>query len=89
MGLVKVNDCRFLNDNSQAQRAAREQLKIITMNLSKLEKIRNAAKYIQAVQDFNATKINFTPKQLSFIDVIYEKTMKGAGFESFAVTYKP
>jgi len=34
-------------------------------------------------------KEDFTPNQLSYIDTIYEKTMKACGFDSFTTTFKP
>jgi hypothetical protein len=88
MGLDKVTNTRFASDKGQAQRGAQEQLKIILANKTKLLNTRNGKKLLVVANSFNKSKTAFTPKQLSFIDSIYEKTMQGAGFESFAPTFK-
>jgi hypothetical protein len=85
----RINTARYLNDNSQAQRTAREQLKFILANGQYLLKVRGGEKYFEDAKDFIKMKDNFTEPQLSFIDVIYEKTMKGLGFESYSSTFKP
>lgn len=89
MSLVKVNDVRFLNDNSQAQRTAREQLKFIIANGQYLLKVRGGENYHKTAKDFSNMKEKFTSPQLSYIDVIYEKTMKGLGYGSYSSTFKP
>lgn len=89
MALNKITGTSFSNDNEQAQRGAREQLKIILANRAKLLNTRNGKKLLAVANSFNKNKSSFSPKQLSFIDSIYEKTMQGAGFESFSPTFKP
>jgi hypothetical protein len=89
MALNKVNNSRFASDKDQAQRGAIEQLKIILSNKTKLLKVRNGEKLLVIASSFSRSKVAYTPKQLSFIDSIYEKTMQGAGFESFSPTFKP
>ncbi|MEW6507208.1 MAG: hypothetical protein AB1432_05625 [Bacteroidota bacterium] len=89
MPLDRILDCKFINDNDQAQRSAREQLKFIVANKDKLNNVRNGNSYKIAAISLNRCKENFTPKQLSYIDNIYEKVMKGAGYESFSANYKP
>lgn len=89
MPLDKINTTRYHSDVQQAQRSAREQLKFILANGDKLLQIMNGRKYLMTAEEFAAIKEDFTPKQLSYIDVIYEKTMRGVGFDSFTVTYKP
>ncbi|MHB8871647.1 MAG: hypothetical protein ACYC5G_04295 [Candidatus Doudnabacteria bacterium] len=89
MALDRINTTRFLNDNSQAQRSAREQLKFILAKGDKLLRIMNGRKYLMTAEDFAANKDEFSPKQLSYIDSIYEKTWKATGFDSFTATYKP
>jgi hypothetical protein len=89
MPLDRVNDCRFLNDNKSAQRGAREQLKFILANGDKLLRLLNGKKYLITARDFQNMKEDFTPNQLSYIDTIYEKTMKACGFDSFTTTFKP
>lgn len=87
--LQRISDSRFISDKEQAQRSAREQLKIIVANADKLLMLRGGKKLSDIAFDFYKQKENFTNKQLSFIDSIYERTMEAAGFESFAATYKP
>jgi hypothetical protein len=89
MAFNKATGSRFAKDVDQAQRGAKEQLKIILSNKSKLLKVRNGEKLLTIANSFNRSKTAFSPKQLSFIDSIYEKTMQGAGFESFSPTFKP
>ncbi len=89
MALNRVTNPAYSNDMDQAQRGAKEQLKIILSNKSKLLKVRNGEKLLSIANSLNRNKTAFSPKQLSFIDSIYEKTMKGAGFESFTPTFKP
>lgn len=89
MALDKVTNTRFASDKDQAQRGAKEQLKIILANKTKLLKTRNGKKLLDVANSFSKSKVAFSPKQLSFIDSIYEKTMQGAGFESFSPTFKP
>ena len=89
MPLDRVNDCRFLNDNKSAQRGTREQLKFILANGDKLLRLLNGKKSLITAQDFQNMKEDFTPNQLSYIDTIYERTMKACGFDSFTTTFKP
>lgn len=87
--LTKRPPTIFLNDNDQAQRSARAQLEFIINNKEKLSRIRNGEKYKTVAAAFFNSKEPFTPKQLSYIDVIYEKTFQAAGYEAFQATYKP
>lgn len=89
MALGRVPGTGFASDKDQAQRGAKEQLKIILANKTKLLKTRNGEKLLAVANSFSKSRTAFTPKQLSFIDSIYEKTMQGAGFESFSPTFKP
>lgn len=89
MALNRGTGTRFANDMDQAQRGAKEQLKIILSNKTKLLNTRNGKKLLEVAVSFSKSKVAFSPKQLSFIDSIYEKTMQGAGFESFSPTFKP
>jgi len=86
--LRNVSSSRWHNDSESAQRAAKEYLKFIMNNLHFLKKVKNSEKYISAAKSLNQQTSLFTPKQLSYIDVIYEKVMKGAGYPSFSATYK-
>lgn len=89
MALNKVKDSGFSSDMDQAQRGAKEQLKIILANKAKLLNTRNGKKLLAVANSFSKSRVAYSPKQLSFIDSIYEKTMQGAGFESFSPTFKP
>jgi len=89
MPLDRLNNSKFMSDKGQAQRSAREQLKFIIANKDKLMRIINGKNLIISAESLNNYQDNFTPKQLSFIDSIYEKTMKGFGFESYQTTYRP
>lgn len=78
-----MNNSRFYNDKSRAQRTAREQLKFIKANISALNKVDKRGTMLKAFNDFIRCKNSFTPKELSYIDSIYEATMKGLGFPSY------
>lgn len=89
MALDRVNTTRFMNDNDQAQRSARSQLDFIIANKESLYKVFNGHKKYESARFMSLIKEKYTPKQLSYIDSIYEDVMKGAGFGSFKATYKP
>lgn len=89
MALDRINTGRYSSDKNQAQTSARAQLKIIMANKEKLLRVKNGKKFLTVAVSFDGCKEDFTPKQLSYIDTIYEKVMEGAGFESFKATYKP
>lgn len=76
----------WASDRQLAQRNALETLRFIHHNKSKLSSLRNGAKYISAVEDiynrYNDGSIQMSEKVLSYIDGLYEKTMKSMGFES-------
>lgn len=69
----------------RATRTAKEQLKFILANGHHLRKVRNGVKYHETAKAFQA-KIDqgdeLTPNVMSYIDGIYENTMKGAGLGS-------
>lgn len=76
---------RFERNTQQAQRSAKEQLKIILSNAAHLLKVRNGQKKLSDAREFQAIVERggtLSPGQLSYIDGIYEATMKGAGFDS-------
>lgn len=74
----------YASDKDHAQNTAKEQLKIILANKEHLLKARDGKTLSFIAEDFSKSQEPFTPKQLSFIDSIYEKTMKGAGFEAYS-----
>ena len=81
-GLRRINSGGFDKGMEQAQRSARANLDFILQNKKWLLKVRNGEKYFRDAQSISKQKEQFTPSQLSYIEGIYEKTMKGAGFES-------
>ena len=89
MRLGNTNSSPQHNDNPRSQRSARDYLEFIIKNLTELDNVRNGAKYKQDAIRLSVQRHNFTNKQLSYIDVIYEKVMKGMGLPSFQTTYKP
>lgn len=75
----------FDHGNEQAQNTAKAQLEIILANIKHLGKVRNGYNLISKAREFNnliQQNIKLSPKQLSFVDGIYEKMMKGAGYDS-------
>lgn len=89
MPLDRINTGKFHNDLAQAQRSAKAQLDFIINNQDKLLRVLNGKKYLMTALQFAECKEPLTPKQLSYIDVIYEKTMKGCGFQCATTSYKP
>jgi hypothetical protein len=87
--LGNINSAPVHSDKAQSQRAAKDYLKFILVNLKQLDNLQNGKNYKEAALSLSQWKNEFTPKQLSFINVIYEKVMEGFGLPSFAVTFKP
>jgi len=85
----KINSSPQHSDKECSERGAREYLKFINENKHFLKNVKNGSKYIQVVESLIEQRAPFTDKQKSYIDVIYEKTMKGYGMPSFERTYKP
>jgi hypothetical protein len=78
----------FERNHEQAQRSAREQLRIILANTPALRYVKGGGALAKAAREMDSQIRNgrpLTPKQMSFIDSIYEKTMRGAGFEAAPV----
>lgn len=76
------------NDRAGAQRRAKDYIKFIYQNRTFFDKLRNGSTYKQAAESMFKQHAPFTDKQLSYIDVLYEKVMKGAGFPAVENTYK-
>jgi hypothetical protein len=75
----------FSHGQEQAQKSAKIQLEMIMSNLTHLSKVRNGVNLCDKARQFNdlvKRGVKLSPNQLSFIDSIYEKMWKGAGFES-------
>ena len=84
----RVANSNFERNHATAQRTAYEQLKFIEANLDALRKVDKHGRMEEAVVEFLPVMKagdEFRENQLSYIDGIYEKTMKGLGFESVSV----
>ena len=74
----------FHDDTAQTNRAARQYLKFIFANKKYLLKRRNGKKHLEAMESISKVlNDNFSPKQKSYIDSVYEMVMKGLGFPSY------
>jgi hypothetical protein len=85
MPVDRTPQTRYYSGKEQQQRSAREKLKFILANKKHLLNVKGGENKYSAAINFNNMKELFTDNQLSFIDGIYESTMKGAGFESVSV----
>ena len=86
--MIRKGITHFDHGIEQAQKSAKASLEIIMANLHHLEKVRNGKELCKTARQFNdfvQKGIRLTPGQLSFVEGIYEKTMKGAGYESCAL----
>lgn len=76
---------RYAPDKDRARNTAVLQLNFINANKKYLRRLRNGEKLIKAAEDFTEKirlKEALTPNQMYFIESIYEKVMKGAGYPS-------
>ena len=83
---------QFSSDKSVSLRGAIAKMEFITENIVALRQCRNGKKNVETLGDLKSYYRHFrtlTDKQMSLVDCLYEKTMKGLGFESFEATYKP
>lgn len=87
--LGKTTNHAMHNDNECSQRVARKSISFILQNLKYLDNVRNGSTYKERIISMAEQRENFTDKQLSYIDTIYEKVMKGFGLPSFSSTFKP
>lgn len=81
----------FASDKSLSQRGGIEQLKFIDSEFNAF-KIKASKKDLEAFEDFKMKVANneqLSDKSLSYIDGMYEKTMKGLGLPSFKPTFRP
>lgn len=78
--LDRINTSRYDRGRAQAQRSAREKIKLIIENKMKF-KITDQD-YIKTVRDFKNQKEPYTENQLSYIDALMEKYWKFGGFGS-------
>lgn len=76
---------RFDKGKDVALGSLREQILTIQHNLDYLLNVRSGKKHQGAAKDFiemfNRGE-SFTPSQMSYIEIIYEKCYEGAGYES-------
>lgn len=89
MALTKTPDARFVNDKEQSERSARAQLEFILANKTSLMKIMNGRKYAMTADELSNNKEKLTDNQKSYVDVIYERTMKSLHLPYFTTTFKP
>jgi hypothetical protein len=75
----------FDRGHDLAQRLAKDKIRFVNENLRYLRKGDRKGKHEKALRQFtNMAERNerFSPNQLSYVDGLYEKTMKGAGLPS-------
>lgn len=68
-----------------AQNTAKIQLEFIAENYDKLLRLRNGQRLVDAAKQFNQFVKGgekLSPNSISYVDSIYEKVFKAAGFES-------
>jgi len=91
MTLKKLSSNVYSSDKGQSLNTALAQIEFITANKDALLKLRNGKETLEKfngiINNYKSTN-HLTDNQKSFIDVIYEKTMKGLGFDSYLSTYK-
>jgi len=75
----------FDRGKEQAQRSARANLLIVIANIHLLDRAKDSEKHRKAANDFNGMiKRNeqFSPGQISYIEGLYEKIWKAAGYDA-------
>ena len=77
-GLDRLNTGKSHSDKAYAQRAAKETLKFILANKNVLK-----FDHMNAALSMNAQSKPLSPKQLSYVDDIYEKVMDGLGYGGY------
>lgn len=74
----------FDRGKEQVQRLAKETLKLVLDNKFR---VKTGDDYKKTVQSLYDQKTPLTPNQLSYVDGLYEKYMKLAGFNSVGVKH--
>jgi hypothetical protein len=82
MGVDRLKSDRYSSDKDRAQQSTRDNLKFILANKKHLLKVRRGTEIFLAADSMSQQQEPFTPKQMQYIDSIYEKVMSGAGFDS-------
>lgn len=75
----------YLSNNAQAQRLAKDYLRFILQNISALRRFDRLGKKEKAAREFTALLEkgeDLTGPSLTYVDGIYEDTMKGLGLPS-------
>ncbi len=75
----------FEHGQQLAQRTAKEQIKFVMANLKYLDKLRNGSNLCNTARQFSnfiERGVRLSPNQLSFVDGLYEKVFKAAGYGS-------
>ena len=74
----------YLNDTEQARRSSLAYLQFIFDNEKYLLQRRNGEKHLRAMRSISQMQNhNFTPKQMSYIDSVYEMVMEQLGFPAY------
>jgi hypothetical protein len=79
---------RFFSNAEQAERTARHLSDFIQDNIVYLRRVDKTGRMEKAAKSFHVLLVNrekLTPGQLSFLESIYESTMKGLGFPAAPV----
>ncbi|MBU0475281.1 MAG: hypothetical protein KKF62_14100 [Bacteroidetes bacterium] len=80
----KNNSLATQKSVAERSRSSVDYLKFIFANKYFLLKHKNGAKHFKAMEDIAKTENRkFTPKQLSYIDDVYEMVMRELGFPSY------
>lgn len=73
----------YAGEKERAQKTAKANIQFVMANLHLLKRPQD----INAANDFSKQTEPYTPGQMSYIEGLYEKVMKGAGFESCSVKH--
>ena len=80
-GLNRINTGKSHSDKGQAQRAAKVLLKFILASQKHFKP--KSGKHLRAAVSMDSQLGLFSPKQLSYVDSIYEILMGDMGFPSY------
>lgn len=83
---MRRNDSTHFDHGQElAQKSAKAQLQVIMANLHHLKKVRKGDEYCNRARQFNEKvekNIKLSPNEISFVEGLYEKMWKGAGYEA-------
>ena len=87
MAIDQIRSKPYFSGKQQQQRAAKANLDFILKYGDALLKVKDGDKHLKSAEGMNAQTTPFTEPQISYINGIYEKTMKGMGFPSCTVKH--